>query len=147
MERMGVRARSNNNHLLKGEEEDHVAAKLTGGQKGALITKILWRELGEFRRAAIRLAKGEGSAVAYVLLLPGAVCALWMLVAFLTSSTKKPDCHYFHPDIDEEELRVAIEKVGINMNIIPFITILQYRYRLKDRPVLVGNIPAKVQAT
>ena len=147
MERMGVRARSNNNHLLKGEEEDHVAAKLTGGQKGALITKILWRELGEFRRAAIRLAKGEGSAVAYVLLLPGAVCALWMLVAFLTSSAKKPDCHNFHPDIDEEELRVAIEKVGINTNIIPFITILQYRYRLKSKPVLVGNIPAKVQAT
>ena len=47
----------------------------------------------------------------YVLLLPGGICALWMLVAFLTSSRPNYDS-----DIDEEELRVAIEKVGIKVD-------------------------------
>ena len=36
MERMGIRARSNNNLLLKSEEEDEDAK--SSGQKGALIT-------------------------------------------------------------------------------------------------------------
>ena len=66
----------------------------------------------ELWRAAIRLAKGEGSVAGYVLLLPGGICALWMLVAFLTSS--RPNCDM---RIDEEELRVAIEKVGLNVTI------------------------------
>ena len=66
-------------------------------------------ELGEFWRAGVRLAKGEGYATSYVLLLPGGVCALWLLLAMLTQATR-PGC--VDPGgIDEEELREAIKKV------------------------------------
>ena len=69
----------------------------------------IWSELGEFWRAGVRLAKGEGYATSYVLLLPGGVCALWMLLAILTQATKPS---YVDPGgIDEEELREAAARV------------------------------------
>ena len=65
--------------------------------------------MGEFWRAGVRLAKGEGYATSYVLLLPGGVCALWMLLAILTQATKPS---YVDPGgIDEEELREAAARV------------------------------------
>ena len=70
----------------------------------------IWSELGEFWRAGVRLAKGEGYATSYVLLLPGGVSALWVLLALLTQATKPG---YVGPGgIDEEELREAVARVS-----------------------------------
>ncbi len=48
--------------------------------------EVSWRrEAGQLWRQAVRLFKGEGSALGYVFI-PGGICALWLLVAFLTTS-------------------------------------------------------------
>ncbi len=93
---MEVRARNNNSvcngnnnnltmeELLEKNKKKMAADPVPSSASQSGLLSRARSELGELGRAALRLLKGEGSLLAY-LLIPALITMLWLLVCMLTT--------------------------------------------------------------